>query len=75
MSALLDDIAGTFGVEPVQVRRALALGNLLPKIREAYRAEAIDAATVRHLTLASKAQQKDWLTLFADGEHMLIWSR
>lgn len=64
----VDDIAATFGVEPVQVRRALALGNLLPKIREAYRAEAIDAATVRHLTLATKAQQKEWLALFADPD-------
>lgn len=64
----IDDIAATFGVEPLQVRRALALGNLLPKIREAYRAEVIDAATVRHLTLATKAQQKDWLALFADPD-------
>ena len=64
----VDDIAATFGVEPMQVRRALALGNLLPKIRDAYRAEAIDAATVRHLTLATKAQQKQWLALFADAD-------
>ena len=36
----------------------LALGNLLPPIRKAYGREEFDAATVRHLTLASKAQQK-----------------
>src|SRR5690554_597136 len=48
------------------VGRILALGNLLPPIRKAYRAEEIDAATVRHLTLASKAQQKAWLALFKD---------
>jgi ParB family chromosome partitioning protein len=51
----------------VQVKRTLALGNLLPRIRHLYRDEKIDAATVRHLTLASKVQQRDWLALF-DGE-------
>jgi ParB family chromosome partitioning protein len=50
------------------VKRRLALGNLLPRIRTAYRRGEIDAETVRHLTLASTAQQKDWLALFADPE-------
>src|SRR3546814_18184913 len=50
------------------VKRRLALGNLMPRIRAAYRKGQIDAETVRHLTLASKAQQKDWLALFADPE-------
>ena len=58
------DIAATFGLAAITVKRILALGNLLPRIREAYRAQTIDAATVRHLTLASKAQQKAWLALF-----------
>lgn len=44
----------------------LALGRLLPKIREAYRKDEIDADTVRHLTMASSAKQKEWLALFAD---------
>ena len=43
------------------MKRILALGNLLPRIREAFRAEEIDAPTVKHLTLATKAQQKAWL--------------
>ena len=63
-----EDIAATFGMEEVQVRRALALGNLLPKIREAYARDEIDPAGVRHLTMASKAQQKEWLALLADKE-------
>jgi ParB family chromosome partitioning protein len=50
------------------VKRHLALGNLLPKIRESYRSEDIDAATIRHLTLATKAQQRKWLKLFEDPE-------
>ncbi len=45
----------------------LALGNLLPRIRDLYRAERIDRVTVRHLTLASKSQQRAWLALFDDA--------
>jgi ParB family chromosome partitioning protein len=63
-----EDIAATFGMEEVQVRRALALGNLLPKIREAYARDEIDPASVRHLTMASKAQQKEWLALLANKD-------
>jgi ParB family transcriptional regulator, chromosome partitioning protein len=64
----VEDIANTFGITDVLVKRRLALGNLHPRIRDAYRNEAIDAETIRHLTLASKAQQKDWLALFQDPE-------
>ncbi|MFE0018384.1 ParB/RepB/Spo0J family partition protein [Mesorhizobium sp. NPDC059054] len=60
------DIAATFGITELQVKRVLALGRLLPKIREAYRKDDIDADTVRHLTMASSAKQKEWLALFAD---------
>ncbi len=62
------EIADTFGMDEKMVGRILALGNLLPPIRKAYGREEIDAATVRHLTLASKAQQKSWLALFKDEE-------
>ncbi|MDE2166268.1 MAG: ParB/RepB/Spo0J family partition protein [Alphaproteobacteria bacterium] len=63
------EIAATFGITERMVSQRLALGNLLPKIRDAYRKDEIDAETVRHLTLASRAQQKEWLALFADPEH------
>ena len=62
-----EDIGLTFGLTEVQVKRTLALGNLLPRIRSLYRNEQIDAVTVKRLTLASKAQQRDWLALL-DGE-------
>jgi len=62
------DIATTFGITERMVHQRLALGNLLPKIRDAYRNEKIDAETTRHLTLASKARQKEWLALFANPE-------
>src|SRR5208282_3048494 len=64
------EIAGTFGITEIMVKRRLALGNLLPRIRELYRDEEIDSETIQHLTLAAKAQQKEWLTLFDDpGSH------
>lgn len=67
----VDEIAATFGLPELAVRRVLALGNLLPRIRQMYAREEIDAATVRHLTLASKSQQKAWLALADDPEAYL----
>ncbi|ATY32983.1 ParB/RepB/Spo0J family partition protein [Sphingomonas psychrotolerans] len=63
-----EDIALTFGLTELQVKRTLALGNLLPRIRGLYRRGDVDVATVRHLTLASKARQRDWLALLDDPE-------
>lgn len=62
------DISATFGIPELGVRRILALGNLLPRVRSLYGNGEIDAATVRHLTLASKAQQKAWLALYDDAD-------
>lgn len=64
----VDEIAATFGLPDITIRRVLALGNLLPRIRDLYRSEKIDRATVRHLTLASKSQQKAWLALYDDPD-------
>jgi ParB family chromosome partitioning protein len=64
----VEDIAATFGLPDLTIRRVLALGNLLPRIRDLYRKEQIDRATVRHLTLASKSQQKAWLALAEDED-------
>jgi len=63
-----EDIALTFGLTELQVKRTLALGNLLPRIRNLYRDEKIDAVTVKHLTLASKAQQREWLAMLDDPQ-------
>lgn len=63
-------IGQTFGLTDLYVRRVLALGNLLPRIRTLFRSGEIDVASIRHLTLATKAQQKAWLALFdSDDEH------
>ena len=60
---IVEDIAATFGITKPVVRRILALGNLLPRIRSLYRPDESDAAPIRHLTMATKAQQKEWLAL------------
>jgi len=72
------DIAATFGITERMVKGRLALGNLLPKIKQAYRDEEIDAETIRHLTMATKAQQKEWLALYEDhnapmGHYLKQW--
>jgi ParB family chromosome partitioning protein len=63
-----EQIAATFGLSDVVVKRTLALGGLLPRIRNLYRKEEIDVAAVRQLTLATRAQQKAWLALLDDPE-------
>lgn len=60
----VEDIAATYGITERLVKRILALGNLLPRIRSLYRKELIEAATVRQLTMATKAQQREWLALY-----------
>ena len=60
------EIAATFAFEPQAVKRILALGNLLPRVRTLYRAGDIDQTTVKQLTLASKSQQTAWLALWDD---------
>ncbi len=76
----IEDIAHVFGVTDLTVKRRLAIANLHPKIRQLYRAEEIDAETLRALTLATKQQQKDWLALWDDegqnapmGNHLKKW--
>lgn len=64
----VEQIAATFGITEIMVKRRLALGNLLPSLRALYRKGDIDAESLRHLTMASKAQQKDWHRLFTDKD-------
>ena len=64
------EIADYFGVDERNVKRILALANLSDGIRKLYAAEEIDASTIRALTLATKAQQEEWLRLYkAENEH------
>lgn len=60
----VEDIAAFFGVTELNVRRVLALAALSAPIRKLYADEEIDRETVRALTLATPAQQADWLKLW-----------
>lgn len=62
------EIADTFGVTELMVKRRLALANLLPAIRKAYAGEEIDGQTITALTMASKSQQEEWLALFQSDD-------
>jgi ParB/RepB/Spo0J family partition protein len=64
----VEEIAVTFGVTELSVRRVLALAALSAPIRKLYADEAIDRETVRALTLATPAQQAEWLPKIAAGE-------
>lgn len=64
----ISDIVDTFGMPEPMVRRILALGNLLPRVRSLYAKEKISPGTVQHLTMASKGQQRAWLALFDDPQ-------
>jgi len=44
----IDDLSTTFGLPELMIRRTLALGNLLPRIRHIYQCGRIDGTTVRH---------------------------
>ena len=58
------EIAKTFGVDEKDVLRRLALANLLPRIRDLFRSEELDARDLQLLTMATKSQQRDWLKLW-----------
>lgn len=62
------EIAAIFGLDEPRVNQRLALGNLLSPIRKAYSAGKLDPASLQALTLATKAQQRDWLALFRDPD-------
>jgi ParB family chromosome partitioning protein len=64
----IEDIAGQFGITELLVKRRLAIANLIPGILAAYRRGDIEPATLRQLTMATKAQQKAWMKLFRDED-------
>ena len=59
-----EDIATFFGVTELLVRRVLALAGLAAPIRKLYSKDEIDRETIRALTLATPAQQAEWLKLW-----------
>jgi len=65
----IDDIAAVFGITPHSVKRRLALGSLIPDVRDAYTNQQIDAASIRALTMATEEQQTEWLALFNSDDY------
>lgn len=65
----VDEIAAVFGITPNSVKRRLALGALIPDVREAYTNQQIDAASIRVLTMATEEQQAEWLALFNSDDY------
>ena len=65
----VDDIAAVFGITANSVKRRLALGALIPDVREAYSNQQIDAASIRVLTMATEEQQADWIALFNSDDY------
>ncbi|MDB2438769.1 ParB/RepB/Spo0J family partition protein [Hellea sp.] len=65
----VDDIAAVFGITPNSVKRRLALGALIPDVREAYTNQQIDAASIRALTMATEEQQAEWIALFNSDDY------
>lgn len=63
------EISETFGLPELGVKRILALGNLMPRIRTLYSQDEIRYATVQQLTLATKSQQRAWLALYDEDPH------
>ena len=71
-------IAASQGVTEHQVRQRLALANLLPQIRDLFRAGDLEPEDLQTLTLATKTQQRSFLKLVADqdvprGRHLKDW--
>lgn len=64
-----EDIAQTFGVTDLKVRRILSLARVNTEIKALYEAEDIGIATLHALTLASDDQQKQWLDLFNGDDY------
>ena len=63
----VDEIARTFGKTEREVSQSLAIANLLPRVRDLYRNEELDAGDLQLLTMATKTQQRDWLKLWGDN--------
>lgn len=65
----VDDIAAVFGITANSVKRRLALGALIPEVKEAYTNQQIDAASIRVLTMATEEQQAEWIALFHSDDY------
>jgi len=61
-----EDVAAHFGITERLVHQRMAIGNLITPILNAYRKDEIEPSTLRILTMATKAQQKQWYELYKE---------
>jgi len=60
-TSIIENVARlVFGITVNSVKRRLALGSLIPDVREAYSNQQIDAASIRVLTMATEERQAEW---------------
>ncbi len=62
------EVASDFGITERLVSQRLALSKLIGPIKTAARKGEIEAETIRSLTLASTAKQKEWIALHKEPE-------
>jgi len=62
-------IAVTFGLTELRVKRVLALANVHPEILVLYESDELGRESLRHMTMATQAQQTTWLELWHGPEY------
>lgn len=63
------EIAATFAIPELSVKRVLALANLDPEILDLFEAEKIDGRSLQTLTLATAEQQAAWLKIYHSEDY------
>lgn len=63
------DIAATFGLTELRVRRVLALVNVHPDILALYEADKLGRESLRYMTMATAEQQAAWLKLWHSEDY------
>lgn len=63
------EIATTFGLTELRVNRVLALANVHPDILALYADDEIGRESIRHMTMATEAQQAEWLELWKGDDY------
>ncbi|MGB3456536.1 MAG: ParB/RepB/Spo0J family partition protein [Litorimonas sp.] len=64
------EIATTFGLTELRVKRVLALANVHPDILKLYEDDELGRESLRHMTMATEAQQAAWLKLWHGPEYV-----
>lgn len=63
------EIAATFGLTELRVKRVLALANVHPDILALYESDQLGQESLRYMTMATEAQQTAWLDLWHGPEY------